>query len=132
MIVGYLGNIVFEVTADKIETFNNASWGGSASYGTHQRHNGTTLLEFVGSDADTFSFDIKLSAELGVDVMGEIKKILTAERNGEILRLVIGKKSYGRYRWVIKKHTVKMKYYDRRGNLTAADVSLSLTEYIKG
>ncbi len=132
MTVGYLGDIVFTVAADKIETFNNASWGGSASYGTHQRHNGTTLLEFVGSDADTFSFDIKLYAELGVDVMTEIKKILAAERKGEILRLVIGKKSYGRYRWVIKKHTVKMQYYDRRGNLTAADVSLSLTEYIKG
>lgn len=132
MTVGYLGDIVFTVAADKIETFNNASWGGSASYGTHQRHNGTTLLEFVGSDADTFSFDIKLSAELGVDVMAEIKKILAAERKGEILRLVIGKKSYGRYRWVIKKHTVKLQYYDRCGNLTAADVSLSLTEYIKG
>lgn len=132
MTVGYLGDIVFTVAADKIETFNNASWGGSASYGTHQRHNGTTLLEFVGSDADTFSFDIKLSAELGVDVMAEIKKILAAERKGEILRLVIGKKSYGRYRWVIKKHTVKMQYYDRRGNLTAVDVSLSLTEYIRG
>lgn len=132
MTVGYLGDIVFTVAADKIETFNNASWGGSASYGTHKRHNGTTLLEFVGSDADTFSFDIKLSAELGIDVMGEIKKILSAERKGAILRLVIGKKSYGRYRWVIKKHTVKMQYYDRRGNLTAAEVSLSLTEYIKG
>lgn len=131
MTVGSLGDIIFTVCGNKIETFNNANWSGSASYSTHQRHNGASLLEFVGSDADTFSLDIKLSALLGVNVENELNKIQTAEQNGKILKLVIGKKSYGRYRWVIKKHSVKMKYFGKNGELVYADVSLTLSEYIK-
>ncbi|MCH5195952.1 MAG: phage tail protein [Oscillospiraceae bacterium] len=131
MTVGCLGDIVFTVSENEVKTFNNAKWSGSASFGTHQRHNGSSLVEFVGSDADTFSLNIQLTAFLGVNVMEEIDKIIEAEQQGKILNLVIGKRSYGRYRWVIKKHTVTMKYFGKNNEPTVADVSLSLTEYIK-
>lgn len=131
MTVGSLGNIVFEVTPEQIETISNFTQSGSAAYSEHQRHAGNSLLEFVGRNADNIGFDIVLSSELGVNVQSEIDKIASAERNGEILKFVIGKKIYGRYRWVIKSHTVDIKHFDKNNEPLLANVNIKLTEYLK-
>ena len=61
--------------------------------------------------------------------MADIVKIWDYERSGRALPLVLGSKAYGKYRWVIKSHKIKMQTFDGHGNLTSATVSLSLTEY---
>lgn len=130
MVVGNLGNIVFSVSPNRVETLFNVRQSGSAAYAEHKRHGGDTLLEFVGRNADSLSFDMILSEELGVDVWGEIEKIVSAEQSGEILRLVIGKKSYGRNKWVIIGHSVNMKRFDKRNRLVLAEASIELKEYL--
>lgn len=131
MKIGSLGGIVFSVDPNRIQTVNNFKQSGSASYGKHQRHCGDTLLEFVGRDVDTISFDMTLAAQLGVDVEAELAKIVSAERSGKALKLVIGKKVLGRYKWVITKHTVNFKQLDRSGTLVLAEVSVQLSEYLR-
>lgn len=131
MNIGSLGGIVFSVDPNRIQTVNNFKQSGSASYGKHQRHCGDTLLEFVGRDVDTISFDMTLAAQLGVDVEAELAKIAGAERSGVALKLVIGKKVLGRYKWVITKHTVNFKQLDRSGTLVLAEVSVQLSEYLR-
>ena len=131
MTIGSLGGIVFSVSSNKVETVNNFKQSGSASYGKHQRHSGNTLLEFVGSDVDTISFDMTLAAQLGVDVEAELAKIVNAEQSGEALKLVIGKKTLGRYKWVITKHTVNFKQLGRDNALVMAEVSVQLSEYLR-
>lgn len=127
--VGCLGDIIFSVSSRAVETINNAQWNGSARYAQHQRHLKDALVEFTGLDADTMSFDIYLSAQLGVDVMEELVKIWTYERKGKLLRLAIGEKAYGKYRWVIRSHKIQMRTYDKYGNLQSATVSVNLLEY---
>lgn len=131
MTVGSLGNIVFKVTPEQIETISNFTQSGSAAYSEHQRHAGDTLVEFVGRNPGNIGFDIVLSSELGVNVQSELDKIDSAERNGEILKFVIGKKIYGRYRWVIKSHTVDIKHFDKNNEPLLANVNIKLTEYLK-
>lgn len=131
MVVGCLGDIIFSVSSRKIKTINNAQWSGSARYAQHQRHLKDTLVELTGLDPDGFSFDMYLSTQLGVDVMEELVKIWTYERKGKLLHLAIGEKSYGKYRWVIKSHKIRMQTYDRHGNLQSATVSVSLLEYVQ-
>lgn len=131
MVVGSLGGIVFTVSDDKIMTMSNIKVSGSASYGKHQRHSGSTLLEFTGNDADTLTFNMTLAAQLGVDVESEIAKIEAAKRSGSTLKLVIGKKVYGRYRWVIQKYSASYSAFDREGKPILADVSITLAEYLK-
>ena len=131
MTIGSLGGIVFSVSSNKVETVNNFKQSGSASYGKHQRHSGNTLLEFVGSDVDTISFDMTLAAQLGVDVEAELAKIVKAEQTGEALKLVIGKKALGRFKWVITKHTVNFKQLGRDNALIRAEVSVQLSEYLR-
>ncbi len=131
MQIGCLGDIVFKVSSDMVRTISNVTWSGSANYATHSRHMTDALTEFTGLDPDEITFDIVLSAFLGVNPMSDLAKIWDYERKGQALPLIIGSKAYGKYRWVIKSHKIKMQTFDGSGDLLSATVSISLLEYIK-
>ncbi len=131
MIVGCLGDIVFKVSSDFVRTLDNFQWSGTANYSTHKRTGGDALVEFTGLQPDTISFDVFLSASLGVNVTQECERIWAYEREGKTLPLVIGDKVYGKYRWVIKSHKIKVETFDIRGNPLTAKVTMSLMEYTK-
>ena len=130
MVLGALGDITFEVSDEVVQTLNNLSWGGSARYATHQRHGYHAMCEFTGMGADTLSFDITLSAYLGVNPMTAIGQLWTYERAGTTLPMVLGNKAYGKYRWVITKHSMKGQFFDGAGDLTHCKVSVNLQEYL--
>lgn len=131
MVIGCLGDIVFQVSEEVTETIRDVEWSGSARYSTHQRHNMNALTEYTGIDPDTMKFTITLARELGVDVVAEIVKIWNLERSGEAARLVIGDKAYGKYRWNVVKHSAKYTAHDKNGNPICAEVALELQEYLK-
>ena len=136
-LIGYLGKsadegIQFIVSREVFRTPKNLKWSGSARYATHERHNTHALTEFTGLDPDRFSFDILLTAEMGVDPLKEVVKIWNYERDSEALGLVIGGKAYGKYRWNIKNHETKIEYTDKAGDMYAVEVTVELLEYLKG
>lgn len=136
-LIGYLGKsaedgIQFVVSREVFRTPKNLKWSGSVRYATHERHNTHALTEFTGIDPDRFSFDILLTAEMGVDPLKEVVKIWDYERDGEALGLVIGGKAYGKYRWNIKNHETKIEYTDKAGDMYAVEVTVELLEYLKG
>lgn len=129
MKIGCLGDIIFEVSDSTIRTIQDATWSGSASIQTHSRHLDNALQEFVGIDPDGFTFNIRISKYLGADPLVDIPKLFDYERTGTALPLVIGKKAYGKDRWLIKSHKSTLETFDREGNLVSANVSITLTEY---
>lgn len=129
--VGVLGDIVFSVSVHVVKTIDNMQWSGSARYAEHQRHLTNALTEFTGLNPDTITFDVALSAYLGVHPQAELEKIWEYERTGRAVPLVIGNKTYGKYRWTIKNHRIRLQNFDRDGDLTSALVSLTLLEYLK-
>lgn len=136
-LIGYLGKsagngISFVVSREVFRTPKNLKWSGSARYATHQRHGTYALTEFTGIDPSRFSFDILLTAEMGVNPLKEVAKIGNYEQDGEALGLVIGGKAYGKYRWNIQSHEVKIEYTDEAGRMYAVEVSVELLEYRKG
>ena len=81
MQIGTLGEVVFSVSDSVVETITSFTWSGSARYSTHQRHLTHALTEFTGLDPDGITFDIFVSAYLGVDPMTEVVKIWNYERH---------------------------------------------------
>ncbi len=130
-VVGCLGEIIFQVSEEVVETLKDVEWSGSARYAVHQRHLQNALTEFTGVDPDSIKFSMTLTWELGVNVLEELVKIWTYERSGEALPLVIGDKPYGKYRWNILKHSAQYQSQDKWGNPTVAEVSLELQEYLR-
>jgi phage protein U len=128
-VIGTLGDIVFSVSRNQVNTFDNLKWDSSAKYASHERHLQETLLEFVGTDNDTITFSMYFSVFLGINPMNEIIKLLNAERSGKVMRLVIGQKAYGRNKWVITKTSKDLERFDKKGNLLTAKVSVTLEAY---
>lgn len=131
-VIGCLGDIIFEVSEATVRTLDNMVWSGSARYAVHERHLTHALTEFVGLDPDKITFDITLTAELGVDPITEGVKIWDIERSGKAVPLTIGTKGYGKYRWNVTKHEMKMTVHYINGDIHTATVSVSLQEYLGG
>jgi hypothetical protein len=129
--IGALGSIPFYVSDAAVQTIRNMVWSGAGTYAAHNRIGYTTLVEATGSDADTISFEMLLSANLGVNPWDAITALLNAERNQYHMQLTIGNHGYGRYKWLIASHSIKMEKFDIYGNLTEAVVSIKLVEYLK-
>lgn len=131
MVVGGLGEIVFQVSHKTVETLNNFKWSGSARWAIHQRHATHALTEYTGMDPDKITFDIYLSAFLGVSPIDELAKLWKYEREGTPVGLAIGSHGYGKYRWVVQNHSTSAETYDRDGNISSCTVSVELLEYLK-
>lgn len=131
MQIGSLGDIVFEVSDRTVKTLRNLAWSGTARIAEHERHLQKSLVEFCGTDPDEITFDLKLSAYLGVAPMDEINKIVEYKENGIAVVFVLGTQRYGKYQWLIVKYKIKAENFDKSGNLTSADVAVSLKEYVK-
>ena len=131
-IVGCLGDVIFTVSRSVVRTLDNMVWSGSARYAIHERHLTHALTEYTGLDPDKITFDILLSAELGVDPIAEVVKLWNIERSGRAVPLTVGTKGYGKYRWNILKHEMKMKTFYVNGDVHTATVSVSLQEYLGG
>ncbi len=128
-VIGSLGGVVFSVSTNQVKTFDGLKCSCSAKYASHNRHLKDTLLEFTGCDPDKITFTMALSAFLGVNPQTEISVLKAAEREGKIMRLIIGRKSYGN--WVITSLSIDYDHIDNKGNILAANVSISLTTYAK-
>lgn len=108
MVIGCLCDIPFLVSEDVVRTLDNMTWSGSAQYAIHKRHLTNALTEFVSPDPDNITFDIVLSTDLGTDPNNEVVNIWNYERSGEAVALTIGTKGYGKYRWNITSHKMKI------------------------
>ena len=107
------------------------SWDFSAKYATPDRHIKADLIEYMGPEIETISFSMVLSVFLGVTPLKQIKKMRKMIRKGYARRLVIGGKVYGNYKWVMEKGSVELQRFDKKGNLWAAKIKVTLKEYPK-
>lgn len=127
-LIGALGNISFHVSRNAIKTFDNMKWTSGVKYASHDIHLQAPKLEFVGIESDSISFDMQFSVFYGVDPVKEINKIAKARLKGEVMRLVIGNKIYGK-KWVITKASKDLEKFDNHGNLLATKISITLEAY---
>lgn len=129
--IGSFGDLTFKVSDKLVRTFDGMSWDFSAKYATHDRHIKADLLEYMGPEIETISFSMVLSVFLGVTPLKQIKKLRKMIRKGYARRLVIGGKVYGSYKWVMESSSVEMQRFDKKGNLWAAKIKVTLKEYPK-
>ena len=132
MSIGYIGvgntskDVAFVVSSSVIETFDNMKVNKAVSYTTHKIHGKKAAPEMTGQDADTVTFEILLSAYLGVNPKKELEKLEAFMKNGTICNLVLGNKTVGT--WVIKSIPYSVDYVYKEGDITQAKVTISLIE----
>lgn len=127
-VIGALGKITFSVSKRSIKTFDNMKWDSGTDYAQHGIHLKAPKLERTGEQAEALNFDMVFSAFLGINPVKEINALEKARKKGEVMRLVIGNKIYGK-RWVITKVSKGLEKFDNKGRLLKASVSVSLLGY---
>lgn len=129
--IGALGNVVFKVSANYINTFQDFKRESSGRWAKHDIYGQKPKEEFLGPELDTISFKMELKASLGNNPRYDAEKLMILTRTGEALPLVIGGDAMGYYRWVVKKVEQEWEDIDPNGNVLSATVHITLTEYIK-
>lgn len=129
--IGAFAGVTFSVSDKTVKTFNNMKWQISGKYAEHDRHLKRDLLEFLGPELETISFEMRLSVFLGVTPLTEIIKLRSIIQTGKTDRLVIGGKVYGSYKWAMTEMSVNLERFDNKGNLLVAVVDVTMKEYPK-
>ena len=127
MMIGSLGNIIFEIKDDMIQTFQKFERSGGARVSEHNRHGAPALAEFTGSSARKATLTFRCAAFLGSKPIFEINRIENYARNGTLLQLFIGKQQIG-YRWLVQSYKISAEHYDQEGMITDFSASVSLIE----
>jgi len=126
--IGTLGDVTFEVSTEKVLTFQNLRRTGKARYQKHEVISTKPVLEFVGDDLDEIPLTVRLDATKGVNVIGEITRLRDYKINGERLTLIIGSNVLGDF--VIESVEDAWERITNRGQPIVATVSLSLIESV--
>lgn len=130
MVIGNLGDLItFEVSSEKVLTFNNLKRTVSGRWARHDIIAGRPISEFLGPDLKTMSFDIHLNAMHGVKPRKTLNNIAVAAELGTPMMFVLGGKRIGASLWVIDSVSETYKEIIKDGALMTADLSISLTEY---
>ena len=126
--IASFGKITFKVTEKEIKIFNDFSISRKARYAAHERINNKPLLQFMGLDADSISFNMQLVQGLTGDVSDDLKSLQDMFKKAEVHPLFLGQKKLGSF--VIESISEAYSMMDNFGNLEIVNVSLSLREYI--
>ena len=129
--IGYMGEIPFTTSADKIRTFSDFSRKGDPRLGSHDIIGGKSRLEFIAAANDEISRSIKLSTGIGLNPEKELEDLREMRDTGAVFNLFLGGKPVSENKWIISSMGEDVKYFNDKGEIISVDVSLSLKEYVE-
>lgn len=125
--LGSYGKITFKVTEEEIKIFDNFNITRKARYVAHDRINNKPLLQFMGLDADSISFNMQLVQGITGNVSDDLKSLQDMFKKAEVHPLFLGQKKLGSF--VIESMNEAYKIVDNLGNIEMVTINLSLKEY---
>ena len=129
--IGNLGTlIVFEVSSDKVLTFEKMTQTIKGRWTNHEPIGNKPKPEFLGAGQRIISLPIFLSVNHGVKPRATIEKIEKAVENGTPFPFVIGGKKVGDNQWVITDMSETWGVIIKDGRLVSAHLTLNLAEYV--
>ncbi len=129
-VLGVFGDVVFEVSADRVRTFDGLSRTSSERWETHSLIGLKPVSEFMGPGLDRVSFSMVFDAAHGTNPRKEMEHILDMSRNGQVNDLTVGGKDLGAGKWKITNLRQSWKVVDNQGNLLRAALDVELEEYL--
>ena len=128
--IGSFGSVVFQTSDRKILTPRGIQQTTGSSWALHDIFGGKQKAEYTGQVLRTFSFDITLSAELGVRPRKTLEQLEKMAESREAYLLVIGGRPIGENPWRLVSLSETWDTVLNRGELVSAKASLNLEEYV--
>lgn len=124
--IGSFGRTAFVASSDQVRTFRDMQKTNQPRFAEHAVIGKKPVIEFVGPSLNEFTFNIRLDVALGINPRTEIDQLSDIRDAGQAQPLVIGGKFEGNY--VIQSMAESRNYFDNRGNILVAVISLTLKE----
>ena len=131
MSIGSLGDVVFEVSSDKVHTFQDLQIQRKANYAEHAIHGKKGLLEFTGFAPLTATMKIDLLAALGVVPKDELDALVEILTNHEAVPFILNGEPQGDNLWVLESMAESYPVINNKGELISVSVTLNLKEYVE-
>lgn len=128
--IGAWGDVTFFVTDTELRTFDSFKRSESSRWSKHDIHGRKTKAEMTGENQGKVTFTMKFSASHGVNPRKELDKFVKKVRSGRADILVIGNKRIGVAKWYIPDIGEDWNYFDNKGNVLSADISITMEEYV--
>jgi phage protein U len=128
--IGSFGDIVFEVSDKKTQTFKDLERSGAARWNDHEIIGHKAKSEFSGPGLEEISFSILLKAELGINPSKQLEKLRKMRDTGKAAPFIQGGKPISQNYWTIQQISESHKTIDNKGSTLTAEVSLDLKEYV--
>lgn len=129
--LGSFGEIVFEVSHEKIRSFHDFSRSATSRWNAHERFGQKPRNEFLGPNLDEISFVMRFDVRYGMDPKAEMDRLVSWCREGRAETLIIGGMPIGMDQWTIKSVTQKWITVDGSGRLLVGEASVTLEEYMR-
>ena len=127
--VGSFGELLFEVSSERVFTFDNFTHKIAARYAKHELISSTPVLEWLGEDTQKITLNIILTATLGVTPAYEIKRIQELVLSGTAEWLILANEVVGESRFVITEASTKTVATDGEGRILVATMDLTFESY---
>lgn len=121
--------MIFEVSSNRIRTFNSFTRGGSGRWEEHEIIHQKPLSEFIGPDLEQIGFTIRLDISHGVNPEKELKRLREIRDTGEVLILIIGGEPVTDNFWALRSLEEQHVSFGGGGELLLANAELTLKEY---
>jgi len=129
--IGSFGGVTFEVSHNKIVTFDDFSRSGDARWSEHDVMNRKPISEFLGPGQESVSYVLTLKRSLGADPEAVVKTLRSFRDNGKVGTFVIGSKPISSNYWYIASLQEKDPLIDGKGRVHEREVTVNLKEYTK-
>lgn len=132
MYIGYMGDIVFAVSAEHMLTPSGYERESSARWAEHGLLLRKPVSQFGGPGLEKLNFSIILDVDHGVSPEGQLKKLRKMRDTGAVFPLVIGGRPVAQNYWRMDSLKEGDCYWTSDGQLQQCIVQLQLTEYEEG
>lgn len=119
--------VTFEVTKDKVRTWQEMRRNGEARWAEHDVFAAKPVSEFIGPGLEGHDLEVRFDAALGLVPDDELKKLRTVRDAGVVLQFTVGGKLIGDY--TLRSIDEDHKRHGRQGELVLVVVRLNLKEY---
>ena len=129
--IGTLGEVVFEVSASKVKTFDGMKRSGTGRWATHDIIGQKPVMEYLGPGIEQISFTMRLDVFLGVNPSEELAVLRQMRDTGEAVSFVLEGQPVTDNLWVIESLSEDYPAIDNAGRILVANVDINLKEYVK-
>ena len=131
MIIGSFGSIIFQVSSEKILTFDNFKRESKANYAEHKIIGKPAKLEFLGRALETISFTAIFTTQLlpNTDLLQEVHKFRQKLWDGEACYLIFNSHAYTQNKMIIENLSEAVEIFDGKGAHQVVKIDVSLKEY---